>query len=313
MLHQVNNENSGQRLDKRLVDLLEKESRATIQKLIKQECVLVNGKVEKANYKLRPNDTIKIVDPKQDESDSQTMTIEAEKMDLNIVYEDEDLVIINKPAGIVVHPSKGHHSGTLVNGLLYYLGHQLSSEGEAFRPGIVHRIDKDTSGLLVVAKNNYAHQKLSEQLSDHTMGRTYVALVNGQIEAPIGTIEVPLLRDPNNRLKWQANLNGKYALTEFEVITTYHDATLVQLHLKTGRTHQIRVHMEYIGHPIVGDPVYRQGLSQMKGVLPKINDGQLLHAQSIHFNHPTTGEWLEFSCALPEKFDTVLKTLEEDQ
>ncbi|MDO4774637.1 MAG: RluA family pseudouridine synthase [Aerococcaceae bacterium] len=306
MKYQLNNQAG--RLDKVLVELTG-ESRATIQKWIKQEQVLVNNQIQKANFKLGGSEQITIVQAVQ--SEEEAFNIEPENIPLDIVYEDDDVLVVNKPAGMVVHPAKGHTSGTLVNALLYYLGQNVSDGSEVYRPGIVHRIDKDTSGLLVVAKNNKAHQALSEQLVDHTMGRTYIALVNGIVKAPCGTIEIPLQRDSNNRLKWAAHKDGKYALTTFEVLQTFKDSTLLSLELKTGRTHQIRVHLEYIGHPIVGDPVYRRGVPQMKGALAKLNEGQYLHAQSLHFIHPTTQKMLTFTSELPSRFVEIMQTLEE--
>lgn len=294
------------RLDKVLTSQFPDESRSTIQKLIKDQWVTVNEKVEKANFKLVGDETIHVTFQEE-----QPLELVAEDIPLDIVFEDDDLIVINKPAGMVVHPSKGHASGTLVNALLHYLGNNLSDTAEAIRPGIVHRIDKDTSGLLVVAKNNYAHQKLSEQLTDHTMGRQYVALVLGTIEPEEATIEIPIRRDPNSRMRWRADKDGKYALTTFEVMTRYSESTLLQLELKTGRTHQIRVHLEHIGHPIVGDPIYRVGMNQFKTPLAKNKDGQLLHAQSLHFYHPRSNELVEFSTQLPTYFTEVLDTLEK--
>lgn len=294
------------RLDKVLTSEFPEESRSTIQKLIKDQLVTVDEKNEKANYKLEGTETIQITF--QEEA---PLELVAEDIPLDIVYEDDDLLVINKPVGMVVHPSKGHPNGTLVNALLYYLGNNLSESSESIRPGIVHRIDKDTSGLLVVAKNNFAHQKLSEQLMDHTMGREYVALVLGTIEPNDATIEIPIRRDPSSRMRWHADKEGKYALTTFEVVSRFKDSTLLQLELKTGRTHQIRVHMEYIGHPIVGDAIYRQGMNDFRTSLAKLKDGQLLHAKNLHFNHPRTGKLVEFTSELPEYFNEVLDTLEK--
>lgn len=294
------------RLDKVLTSEFPNESRSTIQKLIKDQWVLVDDKNEKANYKLEGNESLQITFPEE-----VPLELVAEDIPLEIVFEDEDLLVINKPVGMVVHPSKGHPNGTLVNALLYYLGNDLSNTGEVIRPGIVHRIDKDTSGLLVVAKNNHAHQQLSEQLLDRTMGRQYVALVLGTIEPNEATIELPIRRDPSSRMRWHADKEGKYALTTFEVIERFYDSTLLQLKLKTGRTHQIRVHLEHIGHPIVGDAIYRQGMNNFKTSLAKLKEGQLLHAKSIHFNHPRTNERLEFTSDLPEHFSKVLDTLEK--
>ena len=230
-------------------------------------------------------------------------------MDLNIVYEDDDILVINKPAGLVVHPSKGHLQGTLVNGLLHYLNGNLSCGSDLYRPGIVHRIDKDTSGLLVVAKHNAAHQALADQLVNHDMRRSYMALVHGHVKAPQGTIEAPLQRDPANRLRWTVAKDGKYALTRFQVLESYENATLLDLELETGRTHQIRVHLEFIGHPLVGDPVYRKGLDHVKGSLVHDMSGQLLHAYALKLQHPRTGEWLEFKAPLPGHFEQVLSQL----
>lgn len=298
---------SGQagRLDKVLVELTE-NSRATVQKWIKDQLVLVDGQVEKANFVLKGHECIRVLELEEEVP----LTIEPEEMALDIVYEDDDVLVINKPAGLVVHPSKGHSSGTLVNGLLYYLQGKLSEGSDATRPGIVHRIDKDTSGLMVVAKHNIAHQRLSEQLSDRTMGRHYIALVNGEMTVQKGAIELPLRRDPANRLRWQAHKEGKYALTHFEIMEVLPQATLVELSLATGRTHQIRVHLEYIGHPIVGDPVYRKGMNEMRGTLAKRQDGQLLHAYELHFKHPMTGEEKSFSVPLPEAFQSVINGLD---
>lgn len=294
------------RIDKVLVELLSDESfsRSTVQKLLKDEQVKVNGEFVKANFKLDGTESIEITIPMEE-----TLDIIGEDIPLNIVFEDEDLLVINKEAGMVVHPSKGHSSGTLVNALIHYLGDDLSQSDEGVRPGIVHRIDKDTSGLIVVAKNNFTHQKLAEQLIDHSMGRSYVALVNGIIQSPSGIIEAPIKRDSQNRIKFTTDHDGKYALTQFEVLETYPYNTLVEAQLKTGRTHQIRVHFEFIGHPIVGDPLYRQGLGQMKGQLATLDDGQYLHAKTIHFVHPRTNEYMEFTTELPERFELVLKTL----
>lgn len=293
------------RLDKVLTDLMPGESRSVIQKMIKEHLIKVDQNVSKANFKLSGTETIEITQATEEEP----LHIEAGAMDLDIVYEDADVLVLNKAAGVVVHPSKGHATGTLVNGLLHYLGQDLSDGSGTVRPGIVHRIDKDTSGLLVIAKNNQAHQHLSEQLEQRTMKRQYVALVHGKVEAKTATIEIPLKRDSGNRLRWKADVEGKHALTTFEVIESYEEATLLQLSLQTGRTHQIRVHLEHIGHPIVGDPVYRKGVPQIKNPLAKLKEGQLLHAQTIAFEHPSTGEMLSFSSEVPERFHSVIQSL----
>lgn len=297
------NGNKG-RLDKVLSYLMNDFSRAGIQKLIKAGHVIVDTHPEKANYKLNGSEKIIINIPYEEEQE-----LIAEDIPLDIVYEDDELLVVNKPVNMVVHPSKGHSSGTLVNALLYYLGSNLSAGSEAIRPGIVHRIDKDTSGLIVVAKNNYIHHKLSAQLSSRKMGRKYIALVNGVVEPSSGTIEVPLARDPHNRLRFVANKDGKEAITSFSVIERYQEGTMVEAELRTGRTHQIRAHFEYIGHPIVGDPVYRNGLAQIKGQTAKLHDGQYLHAQSIEFEHPRTLETMSFTTKLPERFELLLRTM----
>ena len=284
------------RLDKVLTDLLPGESRSTIQKIIKDGLVSVNGQERKANFKLKGDEILLVERPSLAvEVDSLP---EPEAMDLDIIYEDEDILVINKPAGLVVHPSKGHLKGTLVNGI-----------NGVLRPGIVHRIDKDTSGLLVVAKHNAAHQALAEQLLNHDMRRSYMALVHGQVKAPQGTIEAPLQRDPANRLRWTVAKEGKYALTRFQVMENFENATLLDLELETGRTHQIRVHLEFIGHPLVGDPVYRKGLDHIKGSLVHDMSGQLLHAYALKLQHPRSGEWLEFKAPLPRRFEEVLDQL----
>ena len=295
------------RLDKILTDLMPGESRSTIQKIIKDGLVKVDGHHQKANFKLKGDECL-LVERRSFIVKEDTLP-EAEAMDLNIVYEDDDILVINKPAGLVVHPSKGHLQGTLVNGLLHYLNGNLSCGSDLYRPGIVHRIDKDTSGLLVVAKHNAAHQALADQLVNHDMRRSYWALVHGHVKAPQGTIEAPLQRDPANRLRWTVAKDGKYALTRFQVLESYENATLLDLELETGRTHQIRVHLEFIGHPLVGDPVYRKGLDHVKGSLVHDMSGQLLHAYALKLQHPRTGEWLEFKAPLPGHFEQVLSQL----
>lgn len=295
------------RLDKILTDLMPGESRSTIQKIIKDGLVRVDGHHQKANFKLKGDECL-LVERRSLIVEEDTLP-EAEAMDLNIVYEDDDILVINKPAGLVVHPSKGHLQGTLVNGLLHYLNGNLSCGSDLYRPGIVHRIDKDTSGLLVVAKHNAAHQALADQIVNHDMRRSYMALVHGHVKAPQGTIEAPLQRDPANRLRWTVAKDGKYALTRFQVLESYENATLLDLELETGRTHQIRVHLEFIGHPLVGDPVYRKGLDHVKGSLVHDMSGQLLHAYALKLQHPRTGEWLEFKAPLPGHFEQVLSQL----
>lgn len=292
------------RLDKILTDLIPYMSRSSIQKLIEADKVRVNDKLEKANFKLQGDELIQV-----EILEEKSLSVEGQNIPLDIVYEDDYLLVVNKSVGIVVHPSKGHPNGTLVNGLVYYLGQDLSEGSESYRPGLVHRIDKDTSGLVVIAKTNQAHNYLSQQLIDKTMHREYIALVNGYVEADQATIEVPIRRDANIRTKFTAHADGKYALSEFEVLERFQKATLVKVRLKTGRTHQIRVHMEYIGHPLVGDPLYRQGLSEMGGRLARYNQGQFLHAYKIELKHPRDEKLISFEVDLPLAFEELLTTL----
>lgn len=277
------------RIDKYLVDILN-ITRSKVQKLIDNGNVLVNNNAVKNNYIVRIDDEITV------DEVVENYEIKSEKMDLNIVYEDDDLIVINKPSGMVVHPSAGHYSGTLVNGLMYHC--KLSNNG--VRPGIVHRIDKDTSGLLLIAKNDEAHLNLSEQLKKKTVIRKYVALVNGIINHDTGTIDAPIGRDKDDRKKMSVtNVNSKNAVTNFRVLERLNNATLIECILDTGRTHQIRVHMQYIGYPIVNDPVY--------GSKKLINDyGQMLHAKMIGFTHPRTKKYMEFECELPLEFIEIL-------
>lgn len=273
-------------------------SRSQIQQLLKQGLIFVNGVVVKSNYKVKLNDKITV-----HFKEVEALNVEAENLPLDIIYEDEDIVVVNKPSGMVVHPSKNHYNGTLVNALLYHIKELSTGTGEA-RPGIVHRIDKDTSGLLVIAKHNQAHQLLSKQLEEHTMTREYIALVNGIIEEEQGTIDAPLARNKNNRLEYCVNENGKKAVTHFKVLKRYKNYTLVSLKLETGRTHQIRVHMQFINHELVGDPIYS-----------KVNDdkinGQFLHAKVLGFLHPSTKQYMEFQSELPLFFKEKLATLND--
>lgn len=289
----------GFRLDKALVDLLSDVSRSHIQKLIEDGHVFVNNKAEKANYRLQEGDVINVVEREDKPSD-----LVAEYIPLDIVYEDDDIIVINKQRGLVVHPGAGNKDLTLANALMYHTK-QLSSINGEFRPGIVHRIDKDTSGLLVVAKNDLAHNFLAAQLKDHTMSRKYLALVHGVIFEDEGKIIAPLGRDRKNRLKMTVDLHaGKEAVTHFTVVKRFANATLVQCRLETGRTHQIRVHFEYIRHPMVGDSLYgKKADSIYKG-------GQLLHAKELTLIHPTSKKRMTFSAPLPKYFENVLKTLE---
>ncbi len=296
----ISNEETGTRVDKFLVDKLE-ISRSVIQKLIKEEKVLVNGELVKANHKLAENDNVVVTEIKQEQK-----LIEAEEMDLDIVYEDEDVIVVNKPSHMVVHPAVGNYTGTLVNGLIYHTN-KLSNTGDTdgVRPGIVHRIDKDTSGLLMVAKNNEAHEKLAEQLKAKTTTRKYIALVHGNIIEDEGEIHAPIGRDVYDRKKMAITVkNSKDAETYFRVIERFEHYTLIECSLRTGRTHQIRVHMKYIGYPIVGDPQY----GPRKSIDTK---GQALHAKTLGFIHPRTGKYMEFDSDLPPEFQETLKKVRD--
>jgi 23S rRNA pseudouridine1911/1915/1917 synthase len=288
---------AGERIDKFITLQQEDWSRSQVQQWIKEGRVTVNGEPVKSNYKVSVDDeiTLRVPPPKE-------MEIKPEPMPLDIVYEDSDVVVVNKPRGLVVHPAPGHYSGTLVNGLLAHCK-DLSGINGVLRPGIVHRIDKDTSGLLMVAKNDKAHLSLAQQLKEHTVNRTYVAIVHGVIPHEMGTIDAPIGRDPKNRQQMAVVFeNSKPAVTHFVVLERFQEFTLVELKLETGRTHQIRVHMKYIGYPLAGDPKYGP-----KHTL-ELN-GQALHAKTLGFTHPRTGERLEFEAPLPQDLLDVIHML----
>lgn len=293
-------EEDNERLDFYLAQALDDISRSYIQKLIKEGLVKVNNKVVKARYIVSEGDYIQVYLPEPKE-----LEIEPENIPIDIVYEDEDIAIVNKPQGMVVHPAPGNYNGTLVNALLYHLG-SLSSINGIIRPGIVHRIDKDTSGLLMVAKNNLAHEKLSMQLKAHTIKRIYNALVDGNIKEDSGTINAPIGRHPIDRKKMAVtDVNSKEAVTHFKVLERFGHYTLIEAKLETGRTHQIRVHMSFINHAVTGDPVYGGRNQRFK------TNGQLLHAKTIGFIHPKSGEYLEFDSSLPEHFTKILNILRD--
>ena len=273
-------------------------TRAKIQNLIKTGNILVNGEKIKNSYKVNIGDEIDISYVEEE------ISVEGEDIPLDIVYEDEDILVINKPSGMVVHPSIGNTSGTLVNALVNYS--KLSKVNGEFRPGIVHRIDKDTSGLLVVAKNDKAHLFLSEELKEHKIKRKYIALVHGQIKFDNGTVDAPIGRDKNDRKKMSVTANNsKEAVTHFRVLDRYKNTTLIECELETGRTHQIRVHMKYINHTIVNDPLYSKD-KNIDGF------GQMLHAKEITFIHPTTKKEMTFTCDVPEEFNKILEKYKEE-
>lgn len=281
------------RLDNYLAEVME-VSRSQVTKMIKAKEVLVNDKVVKPGFMLKEDDSI-VVNHVDEEG------VKPEKMDLDIVYEDDDAIVVNKANGVVVHPGAGNHSGTLVNGLLYHT--KLSDVNGDVRPGIVHRIDAYTTGLLMIAKNNRAHEILAKELAEKKTYRKYVALVWGVIESDTGEIDAPIGRSKNDRKKMAVRADGKEAITHFKVLKRYDKATLIELRLETGRTHQIRVHMNYIGHPVVNDSVY--------GNRKLFDDtGQCLHAKELGFVHPTTGKYMQFDSELPECFTNILKKFE---
>ena len=288
------------RLDKYLSDKLENMTRSYLKKLISDDkAVLVNGNPAKPNYKLKPGDIIELAVPEPIE-----LEIKAENIPLDIVYEDNDMLVVNKPQGMVVHPAAGNYTGTLVNALLYHCGDSLTVINGEKRHGIVHRIDKDTSGLLLVAKNDNAHQKLSSQIKEHSLTRAYKALVHGNIKQDSGRIDAPIGRHPSDRKKMTiTDKNSREAVTNFRVIERYGRYTFVECILETGRTHQIRVHMSKNGHPIVGDKTY--GVKKEEFNLA----GQLLHAYKVGFIHPVSGEYMEFVSELPDYYMNVLDRL----
>lgn len=297
---QIEEKDAGKRLDVFVTENLDNMSRSFSQGIIEKEKVKVNNIYKKSNYKLRVNDIVEI-----EEQEPVELKVEAEDIPLNIIYEDSDVIVVNKPQDMVVHPAPGNYSGTLVNGLLYHCT-DLSGINGVIRPGIVHRIDKDTSGVLVIAKNDRAHNSLAAQLKDHSMERAYYALVEGVIKDDEGTIRTNIGRHPVERIKMAVVRDGREAVTHYRVIERFKSNTLVECRLETGRTHQIRVHMAYIHHPLVGDPVY--GYSKQRFKLK----GQALHAKVLGFIHPSTGEYMEFSSELPKYFEEILEKLRKE-
>ncbi len=290
------------RIDAWVTSQVENLSRSYVQKLIEQGNIQVNGSKVKTNYKLRAGDEVQVTVP-----EAQKLDVRPEKIDLDILYEDNDIIVVNKPKGMVVHPAAGNYTGTLVNALMEYCGDRLSDINGVIRPGIVHRIDKDTSGILVVAKSNEAHEKLSEKLKEHDINRIYVAVVEGILREESGKIDAPIGRHSVERKKMAVNTKtGRRAVTYFKVLERFKSATAIEVRLETGRTHQIRVHMSYIGYPILGDEVY--GRKKQKYDI----GGQALHAKTLGFEHPITGKYMEFQADLPEYFEKLLHELRSD-
>jgi 23S rRNA pseudouridine1911/1915/1917 synthase len=295
----VTEEEGGIRIDRYLADQCPDLSRTYLQKLLKSQEVSVNKKSVKSNYKVTEGDVIELEIPAAVEPE-----IIAEEMDLDIIYEDQDIILVNKPKGMVVHPAAGHYSGTLVNGLMAHCRNDLSGINGVMRPGIVHRIDMDTTGVLIVCKNDMAHSSIAEQLKVHSITRKYYAIVHGVLKTEEGTVNAPIGRHPVDRKKMSINeKNGRNAVTHYKVLQHFHQYTYVECQLETGRTHQIRVHMASIGHPLLGDKVYGPAKCPFK------LQGQTLHAGVLGFVHPRTGEYMEFTAPLPEYFSELLKKL----
>lgn len=300
VIQTINEEHKGERLDKVLSSVNSEWSRSQVQLWMQDGNVVVNGQKVKSSYKCSVGDVIEISIP-----DPEDLDVIPEPMDLEIFYEDSDVLVVNKPKGMVVHPAPGHTTGTLVNGLMAHCK-DLSGINGVLRPGIVHRIDKDTSGLLMVAKNDLAHESLVNQLVAKSVTRKYRAIVHGVIPHDYGTIDAPLARDPKDRQSMTVVDNGKHAVTHFQVMERFKDFTLVECQLETGRTHQIRVHMKYIGYPLAGDPKYGPRKTLDIG-------GQALHAGVLGFNHPRTNEYVEFEAPLPEYFVELLESLRNNR
>ena len=291
----------GIRLDKAIAQLDPDISRMTVQKLIDDDKILVNEKKEKASYKVKINDKILIEFDKPKES-----KLKAEEIPLNVIYEDNDIIIINKEKGMVVHPGNGNPDGTLANAIMARCKDSLSGIGGEIRPGIVHRIDKDTSGIIIVAKNDKAHLDISDQIKEHKTTKTYLALVRGRVKENEATIDMPIGRSKKDRKKMAVDKDGKKAVTHFKVLKRYSDCTLLEVVIETGRTHQIRVHLSEIGYPIIGDYTYSNGKNRFNV------EGQMLHAYKIKFKHPTTNQEVEYTAELPNYFKDILKKLDEE-
>ncbi|MCQ2447292.1 MAG: RluA family pseudouridine synthase [Oscillibacter sp.] len=297
---QPNIEDAGRRMDAWLSEQIEELTRSAVQRLIQDGCVTADGKPLAKNYKITGKETVAVMLPEPEPVD-----VVPQNIPLDVVFEDDDVIVVNKPKGLVVHPAPGHPDGTLVNALLYHCGDSLSGIGGELRPGIVHRIDRDTSGLIIAAKNDFAHQKLAAQLADHTLARIYHCIVVGNLHEDSGTIDAPIGRHPVDRKKMAVVHDGRHAVTHWRVLKRYQGYTYVECRLETGRTHQIRVHMASISHPILGDTVYGNK-KEVSGL-----QGQCLHAVGLRFIHPRTEEAVELHCELPEAFIRQLEKLRE--
>ena len=297
----VKDDEVGKRIDSYLSNKDNEISRVAVQRLIKNDKILVNGKSTKASYKVQKNDSIKVEEEKPKE-----ISLKPQDIPVEIIYEDKDIIVVNKPKGMVVHPANGNPDGTLVNSLMSICKDSLSGIGGEIRPGIVHRLDKDTSGVIVVAKNDKAHINLSEQIKNHEVEKTYIALVKGVVKANEATIDMPIGRSTKDRKKMAVTKTGKNAITHFKVIKRFHNYTLLEVKIETGRTHQIRVHLSQIGYPIVGDTTYSNGKNEWK------IKGQCLHAKSLKFKHPITGKEMFLEAKMPEYFEEVINELDKE-
>lgn len=292
-----NNENK--RIDAYISAVNENYSRTAVQRLIDEDKIIVNGKKIKASYKVQIGDIIEIEESKPKEID-----LKAQDIPIEILYEDRDIIVVNKPKGMVVHPANGNPDGTLVNAIMAVCKDSLSGIGGEIRPGIVHRLDKNTSGAIIIAKNDKAHINLSEQLKNHEIKKTYIALVRGVVKENNATINMPIGRSKKDRKKMDVDKNGKEAITHFKVLKRYKDCTLLEINIETGRTHQIRVHLSHIGYPIIGDEVYSNGKNKWN------IEGQCLHAKSLDFKHPITGKNMHIEAPIPEYFENIIKELD---
>lgn len=298
---EVPSDMDGLRIDRFLAEIYPEKSRSFFQKLVRGGNVRLNGEtVKKNSAEVETEDLVEVEIPEVESVD-----IQPENIPLDILYEDEDLLVVNKPKDMVVHPAPGHYSGTLVNAVMYHCGSQLSGINGVIRPGIVHRIDKDTTGSLIVCKNDHSHQLIAAQIKEHSVTRRYVGIVYGRLKEPEGVIDAPIGRHPVERKKMTVNMrNGRRAVTHYRVLETFRDYSYVQFELETGRTHQIRVHMAYIHHPLLGDEVYGPSKSKIRNL-----QGQTLHAKTIGFIHPSTGKYMEVSAPLPDYFQELLEKL----
>ena len=296
----VKQEDQGKRLDTYISNQNNDLTRTAVQRLIEQEKILVNGKKRKVAYKVTEGDMVII-----EETEAQMIELKAQEIPIDIIYEDSDIIVVNKPKGMVVHPANGNPDGTLVNAIMAICKDSLSGIGGEIRPGIVHRLDKDTSGLLIVAKNDKAHVNMSEQIKNHEVKKTYIALVRGIVKENEATIDMPIGRSCSDRKKMAVDKNGRNAVTHIKVLKRYDKYTLLEINIETGRTHQIRVHLSHIGYPIIGDYIYSNGKNEF-GVV-----GQCLHAKCLEFKHPVTGKEMKLEAPLPDYFEDILKKLDE--